>query len=291
MNTIDDEMREDRINTNNENCKKHNRLGEFLTNTTIKSVADAITIENCLLNTNWNSGSLFWNFYRGQQDYDWPLNSNLARSFKSSNIDFYPLQQKVIDSFESRNIKRENIGKNAFSKEWDYLCQAQHAEIKTTLLDITTDIRKALFFATEKSKDPKIENSDAALWCIFMPKAKTKTEEEVYNLNPLDLKENIAVYKPLLIDGIKNSDRILENRMYNQSGGFIAIKPDDIKNNIEDIDEFEGLIHRVLIPKEFKERIRNQLAIECICRKKMYVEETDEIRKIAAEVNQEVYNI
>lgn len=257
----------------------------------IESVSDADLLYSKLLRIIYRLGFDVCLLFRGQQKYDWSIKSNLAIKFNGNQSEIIERQKEAISRFEYRtkDFIRTPISNSIFSKEWDLLCQAQHNGIKTTLLDVTTEIKIALFFATEKSDHSEIEDSDGALWCIKMPNNKIRKYSELFEVNPYCMDNNCAVFNPCLVDGINN--RPFENRIAKQKGGFIIVRNSDIFRSLEDIEEFQELIFKIRIPRNCKGIIRNELKSMGICKDTLYVEDSEQYRDISYKINKEMYNI
>lgn len=269
-----------------------NKLREYLECTSIKSVQDAIDIYKVLLKTNENSESDFHILFRGQQKYCWKLNSGLALNFNcnESESKLINLEKAAIYRFsdETKEQIREPISNKEFCKEWDIICQAQHAGVKTTLVDVTAHVLISLFFATEYSCNQVIEASDAALWCLLIPEDKTISGKDVFGLSPYSIEKNVVVFNPCLADDL--SKRLYEKRISSQKGGFFAINENDLNKNIEDLEDFKSFLFKIRIPQQFKNIIREELTKEHICRKTMYVYEDEENKKLSDKINKEFYN-
>jgi hypothetical protein len=248
----------------------HYKLREFLESTSIKSCDDALFIFHTLLRTNINSDSKYHIFFRGQQNYCWNLTPSLIYNSNNPISELIDLEQSAIESFSQKNEKiRKPISDKEYSREWDLICQAQHAGVKTNLLDVTTEILYALFFATEFSEDVnKNDDNHASIWCFLIPKEKVKKAKDIFTLNPYKLDNNYFVFNPVLTDDIQV--RTFEYRMYLQKGGFIALKEDDLYTHIEEIDEFKEFIFKIKVPKKFKKIIRDELAMKSINRESLF---------------------
>lgn len=98
--------------------------------------------------------------YRGEQKFGWDISPGISRvvSGKATVDEVRQLEKAALQEFEIEVASK--IGKEALrtlfynekhGKDWDMLFQAQHAGIKTSLLDWTPEILQGLFFATRKA--------------------------------------------------------------------------------------------------------------------------------------------
>ncbi len=63
--------------------------------------------------------------------------------------------------------------------KWDLLFQAQHAGVKTSLVDFSTNIFLSSFFMSEPSKT--FDNENGQLWCLLVPSDFIYNESSDYN--------------------------------------------------------------------------------------------------------------
>ena len=86
--------------------------------------------------------------YRGQEDSEWRLQSSLERELDKCPID--DLQERERDNIELFRANSKLLGFN-FDSDIEALVAMQHHEAKTRLLDFSTSLMVALFFAFEKT--------------------------------------------------------------------------------------------------------------------------------------------
>ena len=91
--------------------------------------------------------------YRGQEDSEWHLQSSLEREMDKRPIDDPEDQER--NNIELFRANSKLLGYN-FDSDIEALVAMQHHEAKTRLVDFSTSLMVALFFAFEKHyKDPK----------------------------------------------------------------------------------------------------------------------------------------
>ena len=86
--------------------------------------------------------------YRGQEDLEWRLQSSLEREMDKCPID--DPQENERDNIELFRANAKLLGVN-FDSHIEALVAMQHHEAKTRLLDFSTSLMVALFFAFEKT--------------------------------------------------------------------------------------------------------------------------------------------
>ncbi len=91
--------------------------------------------------------------YRGQEDSEWRLQSSIEREMDKRPIDNPHEQER--NNIELFRANSKLLGHN-FDSDIEALVAMQHHEAKTRLVDFSTSLMVALFFAFEKHyKDPK----------------------------------------------------------------------------------------------------------------------------------------
>lgn len=114
--------------------------------------------------------------YRGQENYDWPLESSLDRlrkkypyrkSFRGANPQFFtssPLSpEQHLNAFKHALRGRRGSNPQPLTEDDDYWALGQHHGLATPLLDLTRSPYVALFFAFEHEKiilDDKMSEPD-----------------------------------------------------------------------------------------------------------------------------------
>ena len=246
----------------------------------------------------------FMPHYRGEQKFGWDIISGVFRPpfDKLLSDEGKELEKLAVSEFEDTiktkigaNVLRNIFNHEKYGKEWDLLFQAQHGGVKTTLTDWTGFIQTALFFATEKSKDKEIENSDAQLWCLMVPEENIISDnqffpiESMYNLDPFDIKNVYLINPSIYIDNVE--ERIFEYRMFMQHGRFLAM-PNNVCNiPINKYITFKDYLFQIKIPREYKQSIRQSLTERGITRKSMYYDENPIHENLIKDINNKIYNI
>ena len=240
--------------------------------------------------------------YRGEQNYSWDIRSGIFRPPMNiiDPVVAKQLEQQAIAEFES--VIKNNVGNHVFrdlfneekhGKDWDLLFQAQHAGVKTTLTDWSAEIISALYFATEESTDPAIENADGQLWCYLVPDPlilghnNLPVRETFYDMNPYDMDQTYLINVSTLLDNIEQ--RIFEYRMYRQKGRFIMSASKDCHIPLNKQDYIQQFIFRLRIPQEFKKTIREDLAKRNMIRKNMYIDEAPSRQQLITDINAKIF--
>ncbi|WP_373060391.1 FRG domain-containing protein [Zunongwangia sp. H14] len=153
--------------------------------------------------------------YRGEQNYGWDILPGIFRPPFSNKIDLNnarEIEQKGAQIFKQKIVK--NYGeaqifkhsKKPYGEDWDLLFQAQHAGVKTNLVDLSTSSVLASYFMCEPSEEHK--NSDGQLWGILVPHEFIFNETSEYdktlypNINPSNLDSSFVCNIPTFIDDI-----------------------------------------------------------------------------------------
>lgn len=276
------------------------------TKDTITSVADAEAIHKLLIKIRTNFFQKtqlgIMPHYRGEQNFGWDIRSGIFRPpLNITDPDVgKQLEQQAIAEFE--NVIKNSVGPHVFrdlfdhekhGKDWDLLFQAQHAGIKTTLTDWSAEITSAMYFATEESANPTIENADGQLWVYLVPEPlilghnNWPVRETFYDMNPFDLDQTYLINVSSYLDNIEK--RIFEYRMYRQKGRFVMSASKDCHIPLNKQDYVQQFIFRFRIPKEFKKTIRNELAKRGVVRKEMYIDETMARQQLIVDVNAKIF--
>jgi hypothetical protein len=208
--------------------------------------------------------------YRGEQYYGWDLKSGIYRNRYYNTQEANDITRKLVLAFESKVVSeygndflRTDMHYEKFGREWDSLLLSQHCGIKTFLTDWTTEAHIALYFATEFSEDPKIENSDAQLWLFFVPESYIVSHTNYgnspnfYNDHPYEVQQIRMINSPGILDNVLKLTP--ERNMCNQKGHLLILPSD--KNNIpvNEFPECKGLIYKLKISYKNKIIIREKI--------------------------------
>ena len=280
-----------------------NNLRKFFENFEIKNIADADSVFNTINNVVINSQFNYRLYFRGESDYGWDIESSLKRKLSSRtriSTAFNELQRTALLKFEEnlKYLKCNKVFRNIFNHmkfghDWDILCQAQHAGIKTTLIDITQDYIRALYFATEVSCDPIIEKADAKLWCMIFPPEIVMThkpeDESFFGKDPFNLENDLVIHNPIYWDDLDK--RCFEKCMHNQKGAFFATSPLFYNTALNNREEYKDFIFKIKIPAQYKVSIRVELKKRGIHSKTIYTEGRNKLISFSDKINSEVYSI
>jgi hypothetical protein len=276
-----------------------NYLREHFKNFEIKSIEDTYLVFKTINSAVATSQFNYRLYFRGERDYEWDIESSLKRKLSSKNsTEYIELQktallkfEKKLNKFKCNHVFRNIFNHLKFGHDWDTLCQAQHAGVNTTLIDITQDYLTALYFATEVSGDSETE--DAKLWCMIFPAEMVmphKPEEEsFFGKDPFNLETDLVIHNPIYWDDLDK--RCFEKCMHNQKGAFFASSPLFYNTTLNNREEYKDFIFKIKIPAQYKESIRVELRKLGICSKTIYTEGRNKLKFISDNINREVYSI
>jgi hypothetical protein len=246
----------------------------------------------------------FMPHYRGEQKYGWDIRPGIFRPplDKLDAKNGKDLERKGIAEFE--NVITKEIGSSALrslyenekhGKDWDLLFQAQHAGVKTTLTDWTAFIIRSLYFTVEESKDTKIEQSDAQLWCLMVPEANIwghndfPIRDSFYDIDPFNISGTYMINPSSYLHEIEK--RIFEYRMFRQGGRFL-ISPNDICNiPVNSQKEISDFFFKIRIPAQYKKPIRDELIAIDVTRQTMFVDENPKHQSLIDEINAKFFHV
>lgn len=199
--------------------------------------------------------------YRGQAK-DWPLLSGLGRIDKTSSA-IQELEQKLLSDFEDLVDKEvpELLQKFSFSdkfkegKIWSLLFQAQHLRLPTRLLDWSSSIHTAVVFAVDS--EPEF---DGVLWMFKAPEIlQENSKEEYLNLQLNQVDSMLTINHPFLSERDRERN-IAEEKRSRQNGCFTIQSLEFVQIPLENQPMLKGQFWKVLIPKEAKLQLQNELA-------------------------------
>lgn len=239
--------------------------------------------------------------YRGEQNYGWDILPGIYRPPFSTDIDLSQsrtiekngaelFKKKVIENYGSKQIFKHSI--EPYGENWDLLFQAQHAGVKTNLIDLSTSSVLSAFFMCEPSE--KHENSDGQLWGLLVPSEFIFNETSDYdklvypNSNPYDLDKSFVCNVPTYIDDI--DERTYQFRLFRQHGRLFASRNTDLEVPLNKKEFWKNMMFRVRIPAEVKKIIFKELIEAKVDRESMMIIESKEADIMIEEINNGMKN-
>ena len=276
-----------------------------LENFEIKNLEDVNNLHTELINVRTNLrfsiGIDVMPHYRGEQNYGWDVLPGIFRPPFSNEVDLNKareIEKKGTEIFKERVIKKfgeKQIFKHSvepFGENWDLLFQAQHAGVKTNLIDFSTSSVLSSFFMCEPSE--KHENSDGQLWGLLVPSEFIFNETSDYDklvypeYNPFELDKSFMCNVPTYIDDI--DERTYQFRLFRQHGRLFASENSNLDVPLNKKEFWKNMMFRVKVSAEAKRTIFNELLERGIDRKSMMIIETDDADDMIEKVNCEIKN-
>lgn len=235
--------------------------------------------------------------YRGEQNIGWDILPGIVRPPFNEGYD--ENQARII---EERGIKlfieevSKNIGeemlfplntKTQNSKEWDILFQAQHAGIKTNLIDITDRVELAGYFASESSLE--FDSVSGQVWCILVPTNKILNNSSIYDdssyhdFDPYNLTDSFVCNVPTYIDTVK--ERVYQLRLFRQHGRLFASANKELTVPLNKRNSWENLILQVEIKPEAKKNILKELNELGTTKESLILEENESSSSMIRDIN------
>ena len=239
--------------------------------------------------------------YRGEQNYGWDILPGIYRPPYSNDIDLSQsreiekngaeiFEKKVIENYGVEQIFKHSV--KPYGAKWDLLFQAQHAGVKTNLIDLTTSSVLSSFFMCEPSE--KHENSDGQLWGLLVPSEFIFNETSDYDKlvypdsNPFDLDKSFVCNVPTYIDDI--DERTYQFRLFRQHGRLFASRNADLEIPLNKKEFWKNMMFRVRVPAEAKKTIFEELIEAKIDRESMMIIESEEADNMIDEINNGMKN-
>lgn len=240
--------------------------------------------------------------YRGEQNYGWDILPGIYRPPFSTKIDLN--RSRKIEEDGTKLFKKyvsEKFGENQIFKHstaqpngenWDLLFQAQHAGVRTNLIDLSTSIVLSAFFMCEPSL--KHENDDGQLWSLLVPSEFIYNETSEYdkycypNLNPFDLNKSFVCNVPTYIDDI--DERTYQFRLFRQHGRLFASSNLDLEIPLNKKEFWKNMMFRIRIPAKVKKTIFEELNDIGIDREKLMIIESEGADEMITDINNEMKN-
>ncbi|GGD99034.1 FRG domain-containing protein [Planktosalinus lacus] len=239
--------------------------------------------------------------YRGEQNYGWDILPGIFREPFSKQIDLSKAREiekngavifkkKVIDHYGENQLFKHS--KKPYGEDWDLIFQAQHAGVKTNLIDLTTSSVSSAFFMSEPST--KHENSDGQLWGLLVPHDFILNETSDYekllypNFNPYDLDSSFVCNVPIYINDI--DQRTYQFRLFRQHGRLFASSNSDIEVPLNKKDFWKNMIVRIRVKAEAKKLIFDELKANGIDKDRLVLTQSEEATKLIDEINNEMKN-
>ena len=237
--------------------------------------------------------------YRGEQNYGWDVLPGIFRQPFSNEIDLNNareiekngaeiFKERVIEKFGEKQIFKHSV--EPFGEYWDLLFQAQHAGVKTNLIDFSTSSILSSFFMCEPSE--RYGNSDGQLWGLLVLSEFIFNETSDYDrlvypeYNPFELDKSFMCNVPTYIDDI--DERTYQFRLFSQHGRLFASRNLDLGVPLNKKEFWKNMMFRVRVSAEAKKTIFKELLERGVDRKSMMIIETDDADKMIGEVNSEM---
>ncbi len=228
-------------------------------------------------------------WYRGQGRNDWKLVPNITRKLQ------YPIQAEQVEKelVKDFNLELANNGlskliqegflNSKFHTDWLLLQQAQHYRVPTRFMDWTTKWEVALFFTVSNILDDKY---DGQFWIYNLQSSKLTSEQSKFehlNLDPYKFNTTIFLNSSgNLSDGYLS--KIAERRKTIQNGRFCIQPYNKIFTPLEEQEEHSSNLTKIIIPKELKAKMRDELKEDGYTDEYLFVKEDDIIKEIVEDL-------
>lgn len=209
--------------------------------------------------------------YRGEKLYGRDIVPGLVRDVKLSNVNpqyIRYIEERGIRLFQKQVEKKYGKKflwifktKTSFGPNWDILFQAQHAGIKTNLIDVSPSISHAAYFTC--STPDRYKSNDGQLWCILVPDEFHYIESTEYNkncypnYNAFNLETSFLCNPPIFLDEIE--ERTYQFRLYRQRGKLFTSSDETLNIPLNKKIFWENMIIRIRISPEAKVTIARDL--------------------------------
>lgn len=277
-----------------------NIMNFTLNKTSITSLEDLSAIINSVRKYRMMApafGKRVIEMYRGQGRDCWTLKPNLARKLNDPE-QAKEIEKAVVNEFYefllNKGITKAIQGKFLPSEhhaQWLLIQQSQHYRIPTRFMDWTMSPEVALFFAVSNLDN---DDYDGQFWIYIVPdneRAIDNVESPECHLytDPFEYNKTIFLNSSGFLSG-DYLEQIGERRKTRQHGRFCIQPYSNIFTPLEDQPAHNINLHKVLIPRQVKEKLRNQLAAMKFTNEDLYLIENEEINSIVAELRSK-YNI
>ncbi len=240
--------------------------------------------------------------YRGEQYYGWDILPGIFRPPFSKGIDLGKVREiekngasifkkKVIEVYGKEHLFK--YSKKPYGEDWDLLFQAQHAGVKTNLIDLSTSSVHSSFFMSEPSV--KHANDDGQLWGLLVPfeyiyNETTDCDKLLYpNYNPYELSSSFVCNVPTFIDNI--DQRTYQFRLFRQHGRLFASNNSDLATPLNKKDFWKNMIIRIRVKAEDKKTIYKGLKEIGINKDRLVLTEKEEATKMIWNINDQMKKI
>lgn len=237
--------------------------------------------------------------YRCEQCFGWNIVPGIFRGtgagYDAANGK--ALEEKAAAEFKievekamGKGVFRDLFEHKKFGGKWDLLFQAQHAGIKTTLIDWTAYIQRSIYFAVEESADPDINNTDGQLWVYLLPVVDLLSDggyDTFYDNDPLNFNKGAMINVSVLLDDLDK--RVFESRIARQGGRFYISAADKCNVPMNLQPDIAARLYRFRIPAASKAVIRNQLNARGVNRESIYVQENPAHQAVIDAINQRMF--
>lgn len=226
-----------------------------------------------------NQGKPLW--FRGQSNTKWNLIPQLGRTTAGPSAEI-----ALMKRFKQNALP--HVPK-AELHEWDWLILMQHYRLPTRLLDWSESPLVGLYFAVDENQD-----EDGALWCLLPVELNSKARIKYPNsleIPAFEHDEILQNYLPSRVAGEQKSDMLPVGFLAGRNNPRISAQQGTFTihhrsfNGIEEIDDKKH-IWRLVIPAEFKKKMRDELYLLGYSRLTLF----PELDEVAAEARRRAHD-
>lgn len=219
--------------------------------------------------------------FRGHSCRGYKLKSNLFRENNFDLEEILRIEKSLSEEFEVLYQGKPEITIPHVSKlknGWHIYFQSQHLGLKTRLLDWTSKANVALWFAVE---DESCWDKDGSVWLFVCPNelyvnAQEKLKEITETFHPLNFKHDRMINIPIYVfESLKSS--LAQNRIKNQYSHFWIQSDDNSTMPMNENPNFENLLFEIVIKKEYKAKLKEELANEEFINKEFLYDNQDPV--------------
>lgn len=217
------------------------------------------------------NGDFKQEYYRGLGRENYDLKSYLSRFSKDAK-DLKEIEISSLEEFKKQITKldpkflREHPLNYKYYKEWEIMWQAQQAGLPTRLMDWSLSIETACFFACMQIKN---DDSNGQLYVFTCPSniCYPLDTNKYLDENPTEFQSKFLI-NPDFNDGNDFQKQLAELRRLRQDGKFLFQNYGESHLSLEKQTSLKRDLHKFVIPKDSKQKLREELA------KKGYTENT-----------------